>query len=170
MQKTGFAQITLAGFLVLFCLVFAKFVPVAEAASAISSATISVLEEISIQEEAALNFGQILAPTTGSQIFTVPFDGSPPSPGPGDGVFQGGQLTGAVSFFGNDNAPFTISIVIGGCSGFTAPVTLTEILITPGPYTLDATLSTAINIGGTINVPSNASGSGFCTYTLNADY
>jgi uncharacterized protein DUF4402 len=165
MQKTGFAQITLAGFLALFCLVFAKFVPVAKAASAVTDAKISVLEEISIQEDAALNFGQILAPTTGSQDFTVPFDGSPPTLGPGNGVFQGGQLTGAVSFMGNDNVSFTISIILGGCN-FTAPVTLTEILLTPGPYTLDTSLS----IGGTINVPSNASGSGFCTYTLSADY
>ena len=115
MQKTRFAKITLFGFLVLFGLVFAKFVPVAEPASASSTATISVLEEISIQQDAALNFGQVLAPTSGSQIFTVNLDGSP---GPGSGDFLGGQNAGTVSFFGNDNASFTISIALGACQGF----------------------------------------------------
>ena len=98
--------------------------------------------------------------------FTVNLDGSP-SPGPGSGNFVSPPQAGTVSFFGNDNASFTISTILGGCSGFTAgTLTLTEILLPPGPFTLDATL----NIGGTINVPSNARGSGTCEYTLIANY
>lgn len=165
MQKTRFAKTALAGFLMLNFMSTAMFIPLAESASASSTATIEVLEEISIQEDAALNFGNILAPLTGDQSFTVNLDGSP-SPGPGSGDFLGGQNAGTASFFGNDNASFTILIIIGGCTGFTGTVTLTEILLPPGPFTLDATL----NIGGTVTLNSDASGSGFCTYTLSADY
>lgn len=166
MQQTGFVKTALAWVLILNFLHFANFIPVAESASASSTVTIAVLEEISIQEETPLNFGEILAPVVGIQDFTVNLDGST-TPGPGTGSFNGGQSEGRVSFFGNDNAVFTISILLGSCQGFTATVALTEIRLPPGPlYTLDTTL----NIGGTVSVPSDAGGSGFCEFTLSADY
>ena len=73
-----------------------------------------------------------------------------------------------MSFFGNDNAPFTISVGIDGCTGFTGTVTLlAPILLDPAPpYTFDVT----VNYGGTITVDSNASGSGSCQYSVIADY
>lgn len=169
MKKTGLPKF-LAPVLLTICLLgLAMNIPVVESATGSVPVLIEVFEEITLSETVPLNFGKIVRPNAGVQLFTIT-PGGGLLPGPGSGSFINGQQVGQASLTGKDGELFLITVQplgTGACNGFPAgTVNVTEVTVTPGNGTLDAVL----NIGGTLQVSSSAEGIGTCTFFLSAEY
>ena len=136
--------------------------------------TFEALETIAIQEVTQLNFKRILAPSSGSQTFTVNTDGTTSTAiisGSGGGRFLDNPQRGMLYLSGTDGEFFNISGLpagTGNCtgSGPVGIVKLTAIEVFPPMGILDR----PEDIGGTLQVDSTASGPYECFYTVTADY
>lgn len=136
--------------------------------------TFEALEQIAIQEVRSLDFKRIVAPTSGSQTFTVDPDGKPSTAtisGAGDGNFISRPQQGQVYVSGTDGEFFSISglpVGTGTCTGagLVGTVKLTAITVFPTRGILDR----PVDIGGTLLVDSNAEGVARCPYTVTVAY
>ncbi|WP_439638974.1 DUF4402 domain-containing protein [Nevskia sp.] len=132
------------------------------------TASVTILEQIVISEDNALNFGKIDKPSVsvGSATYTISPAGLKSNTG--DGSFIGNDATaGSYDFTGTDNEPATIEAIAGGCGGGLSLSALT--FSTPSnTVTLDAL---NVGLGGTLTVPAaTVAGSYTCSYTVSAKY
>lgn len=135
-------------------------------------ASIEVLDQLPVlfTENQGLNFGKIVPPTSGSQVFTVDANsglGSPKiPPGPNDGFIVSGEKRAEISIAGGPDVDFlavTVLPVIGSC---TLPGT--NLFFLESKFASPASkLPINLNIGGSLNVLSGVSpGPGTCSYTI----
>jgi len=130
------------------------------------TASVTILEQITISEDNALNFGKIDKPSTGSADYTITPTGV--TSDTGDGSFIGtGAAAGSYDFNGTDGQSATIGASAGSCGGGLTLSALT--FSTPSnTVTLDAL---NVGLGGTLTVPAaTVAGSYTCSYTLSASY
>jgi hypothetical protein len=139
----------------------------AQSGSGSFDVTLEALEEITISEVRALDFGTILAPTDVPQTFTIAPNGSLSTSTPGNGKFiTGQQQAGIIYVAGTDTKFFSVSGSPGPCNGFTGTVILESIQVLPTTGSLDR----PVQLGGALVVHPGSNGSGNCTYTVTADY
>jgi hypothetical protein len=131
-----------------------------------ANAEVTIESPITITELDNLDFGNILAPTSGTQKFKIDEStGAESISGAGSGgQFLNGSHRGHYSIIGDDG-PYTLTTLFGGC---TDPVNLQLTAIA-----VDGTsvLDDDVYVGGTLQVKSTVlPGPYTCNYSLTASY
>ncbi len=137
------------------------------AATTGTSATATILAPIAIVEIKKLNFGGILPPASGSQLFTVSTAGViTASAGTGQAV-GGGHHAGEYSITGTTGEAFVLTLSSNGCTS--AFLNLDSIQHNIGvPFTFP---KPNFNIGGVLQVAAGvAPGPYTCIYGIEAKY
>lgn len=134
------------------------------------NASVYILEQITLTELVALDFGRIDPPAGGNATVTVPADGSATTVIGGGADFVGdtgnaGELTAT----GEADETFTTSAAPGACND--AGVTLDSIDL-DAPTAFDNVGVASINVGGVLTISPAAAGAGTvsCSYDVTAAY
>lgn len=129
-----------------------------------ATASVTILEQIAINEVAALSFGTIDKPSAafGPAVYTVNAVGSSNT---GDGSFIAPGSVGTYTVFGSDGVAYTPAAAAGGCSD--PNLSLSVSATSTNGNVLDDTLT----ISGDLTVsPDAVAGAQSCTYTVSASY
>jgi hypothetical protein len=133
-----------------------------------TTATVTIVEGITITEHEALRFGNILKPTAQTQTFTLSATGAT-STGAGDGSFVGPAAArgpGRYDVKGTDGAAYDFSVVPSLCS-FSGHLQLGSMTHDAGAKLDDLN----VQVGGMLTVSSQTpDGSYTCVYTVTANY
>jgi hypothetical protein len=141
----------------------------ANPASTSAIASVNLLQPISITQDFNLDFGKIIAPTSGFEEFTVNPTTNAMSESGGDGQAISGHSRGQYDIDGTDGVLYTLTTSFNGCPGSGGLLQLTGL-------TTDASLPTTLDdidlhIGGTLKVQSGvAPGPYLCVYSIAAQY
>lgn len=132
------------------------------------SASVTVLQQIEIKEDFNLNFGKIDKPRTGTQDFTVNFDGSTMVTGSGGGSFIGGHQAGQYDFLGSADQAVDINVTRkGGCSNNTLRLDGLSIDVAVPPILP----MNDVKVKGTLRVSAvTPPGQHTCPYAITAQY
>ncbi|GJL77822.1 MAG: hypothetical protein NPINA01_08110 [Nitrospinaceae bacterium] len=133
---------------------------------------IEILDQIPIQlnENQQLDFGKIVPPDTGIQIFIVTPAGvgSPKIPGANGAFILSDEQQGLIDATGEVGATFTANGSVGPTPCTLAGTTLTAV----APELTTGTFPDQIKVGGTLTVDGDivTAGTGLCEYTLDVNY
>ncbi len=138
------------------------------------NANAEILTDLALTNPTELDFGKIVAPSAGTELFTVSTSGVM-SEGGGDGSAVSGHQAGVLDL--NGDAGETVILNTSGttfpvtCTGGTGTVTLNAISFSNASPTLDTSGVASVNLGGTLEVGSDATSDVFtCAYIVEGDY
>ncbi len=132
------------------------------------NADAEVVEDLTVSESTALDFGKMVAPTDVTQDFTLAPGGSTSTTGTGS--FVSGQQPGNLTITGPDESFVGVDssisgTTVSGCTGGTGTVNLKDI-------TFSSTLvqlvggTAGVDVGGTLEAAVGASGTFTCSYDV----
>lgn len=133
------------------------------------TAALTILDHLGITQTLALNLGKVVSPTdnTTTFLFTPTGAGSPATPVGGDGAYAGGQVNGKYKVTGT-NGSYTFT------AGTNLPVLcfagVNLIALSNSPAGTIAGGFETIVLGAKWTVDVAASGSGTCSFDLEAKY